>query len=103
MSFTPLPVAHIAARRRAGVVEQRLVDAEAAAGRDDFLDAMAAAVTGVNVVTTDGAAGRVGLTVSAMTSVSADPPLLLIRLRSSSPLAPALRATGVVGVRVLRE
>jgi flavin reductase (DIM6/NTAB) family NADH-FMN oxidoreductase RutF len=101
MSFAPLPVSRGATRRHAGVVEPLLVDAVAAAGRVDFLDAMAAAVTGVNVVTTDGTAGRLGLTVSAMTSVSADPPLLLIGLRSCSPLAPALLANGVFGVSVL--
>ena len=42
--------------------------------RGNFVLAMRAAVTGVNVVTTDGPGGRFGLTVSAMCSVSADPP-----------------------------
>ena len=39
----------------------------------DFVGAMRAAVTGVNVVTTDGAGGRLGRTVSALASVSAEP------------------------------
>ena len=42
--------------------------------RDSFIAAMRQAATGVTVVTTDGAAGRRGVTVSAMTSVSAEPP-----------------------------
>jgi flavin reductase len=82
------------------VAESALLTA-VGAGRDDFLDAMAAAVTGVNVVTTDGMAGRLGLTVSAMISVSADPPLLLVGIRRSSALAPALLANGVFGVNAL--
>lgn len=40
--------------------------------RARFLGGMAAAACTVNVVTTDGAAGRFGVTVSAMASVSAD-------------------------------
>ena len=35
----------------------------------DFVDAMRGAVTGVNIATTDGAAGRFGVTVSAFSSV----------------------------------
>jgi flavin reductase len=71
------------------------------AGREDFVDAMASAVTGVNVVTTDGPAGRLGLTVSAMVSVSADPPLLLVSIRRRSVLLPALVANRVFAVNIL--
>ena len=42
---------------------------------EDFVAAMGLAATGVSVVTTDGPAGRFGLTVSAVSSVSAEPPL----------------------------
>jgi len=73
----------------------------AAAPPADFVDAMAAAVTGVNVVTTDGPAGRLGLTVSAMVSVSADPPLLLVGIRRTAAIASALLANGVFAVNVL--
>jgi flavin reductase len=88
--MAPMPLA-----RSRGVMTEALVE------RDDFVDAMAAAVTGVNVVTTDGAAGRLGLTVSAMISVSADPPLLLVSIRRSSVLTPVLAANGVFAVNVL--
>jgi flavin reductase (DIM6/NTAB) family NADH-FMN oxidoreductase RutF len=71
------------------------------APRAAFVAAMAAAVTGVSVVTTDGAGGRRGLTVSAMTSVSADPPLLLVAINRRSPLVAAIRANGAFGVSVL--
>jgi flavin reductase (DIM6/NTAB) family NADH-FMN oxidoreductase RutF len=45
--------------------------------KERFVDAMAALANGVSIVTTDGPAGKLGLTVSAVTSVSAEPPLLL--------------------------
>ncbi len=47
------------------------------ASPEAFVEAMAAAAFGVSIVTTDGSAGRFGLTVSAVSSVSAEPPLLL--------------------------
>ena len=40
--------------------------------RQDFLQGMSFVAATVNVVTTDGPAGRSGVTVSAMSSVSAD-------------------------------
>jgi flavin reductase (DIM6/NTAB) family NADH-FMN oxidoreductase RutF len=70
-------------------------------GSAGFVRAMAAAVTGVNVVTTDGAGGRVGLTVSSMASISAEPPQLLVAINRSSPLVRAIRRNGSFGVSVL--
>jgi flavin reductase (DIM6/NTAB) family NADH-FMN oxidoreductase RutF len=69
--------------------------------RAAFISAMSAAVTGVSVVTTDGTSGRLGLTVSSMTSVSADPPMLLVCINRRSPLVEAIRANGVFAVSVL--
>jgi flavin reductase len=66
-----------------------------------YLSAMSATVTGVNIVTTDGPAGRFGLTVSSMASVSAEPPLLLVSLNRRSPLLGALLENGVFGVSAL--
>jgi len=70
--------------------------------RRAYLDAMSRAMATVSVVTTDGPAGRFGLTVSAMTTVSADPPLLLVCLNVASPAAAALLDNGVFAVNVLR-
>ena len=70
-------------------------------GRDAFLASMRRAATGVTVVATDGAAGRHGCTVSAMSSVSADPPSLLVCVHQKSPVAQAIMENGVFSVSVL--
>ena len=67
----------------------------------DFVSAMGLAATGVSVVTTDGANGRCGLTVSAVSSVSADPPLLLICVNRKSPAVAALDGNGAFAVNLL--
>lgn len=67
----------------------------------EFVAAMRSAVTGVSIVTTDGAGGRAGLTVSSMASVSADPPMLLVCIKRGSPLVQRIRMHGAFGVSVL--
>ena len=69
--------------------------------RQDFINAMSAAVTGVNLITTDGRAGRFGITVSAMCSVSADPPMLLACVNRRSPACSAILSNQVYCVNVL--
>ena len=69
--------------------------------RDSFIGAMSGAATGVTVVTTAGAAGRFGQTVSAMSSVSADPPTVLVCVNRKSPLADAAERNGFIAVNVL--
>src|ERR1700683_1631501 len=73
--------------------------------RQRFLHGMSHAACTVNVVTTDGAAGRHGVTVSAMVSVSADTPqpTLLVCIHHLSPVADALLENGVFCVNVLRD
>ena len=68
---------------------------------DNFISAMARAATGVSVVTTGGRGGRFGLTVSAICSVSADPPLLLACVNRKSPTVGAIDVNGVFAVNVL--
>ena len=67
----------------------------------DFVSAMGLAATGVSVVTTDGPAGRFGLTVSAVSSVSADPPLVLICINRKSPAVAALDSNGTFAINLL--
>ncbi len=67
----------------------------------DYLQSMAGAVTGVTVVTTEGPAGRFGQTVSAMCSVSAQPPTLLVCVNRRSPLLVAVETNRRFAVNVL--
>lgn len=73
--------------------------------KQKFFDGMSQAACTVNVVTTDGTAGRAGVTVSAMASVSADAPSpsLLVCIHHRSPAAAAILANGAFCVNVLRD
>lgn len=67
----------------------------------DFLAAMRVQATAVNLVTTDGGAGRFGVTVSAVASVSAEPPLILACVNRRSPAVAAIKRNGVFCVNAL--
>ena len=71
--------------------------------RDQFIEAMRRVAASVTVVTTDGTAGRHGATVSAFSSVSADPPTVLVCLFAGSRIARAVEANGTFCVNVLPE
>lgn len=71
--------------------------------RDDFITAMRQVAASVSVVTTDGPAGRHGATISAFSSVSADPPTVLICLFAESRIARAVTENGGFCVNVLSE
>jgi DNA-binding transcriptional LysR family regulator len=76
-----------------------------AALRDKFIGGMSHAASTVNVVTTDGPAGRGGVTVSAMSSVSADTPrpTLLVCVHNQSPVAQQIIDNGVFAVNMLKD
>ncbi|MEH2474460.1 flavin reductase (DIM6/NTAB) family NADH-FMN oxidoreductase RutF/DNA-binding transcriptional LysR family regulator [Nitrobacteraceae bacterium AZCC 2161] len=71
--------------------------------RAQFLEGMSRAACTVSVVTTDGKGGRAGVTVSAMASVSADTPSLLVCIHRDSKAVSAIRENGVFCVNVLRD
>ncbi len=52
--------------------------------RDNFRAAMSLVPHAVYIVTTDGVEGRAGLTATAVSSVSADPPCLLVCLNAAN-------------------
>lgn len=65
-------------------------------------DAFGCFATGVTIVTSFDAEGQpVGFTANSFTSVSLDPPLLLVCPGKYASSLPAIRATGVFGVNVL--
>lgn len=69
--------------------------------RERFLHAMRRAASSVSVVTTGGAAGRSGITVSAVCPLSADPPSVLICVNQSSYALGLIRANACFCVNLL--
>jgi flavin reductase (DIM6/NTAB) family NADH-FMN oxidoreductase RutF len=69
----------------------------------DFVNAMASAAMGVSIVTTHGVTGRFGLTVSAWSSVSAEPPLLLACINRKNRIADAITHNGFFAVNALDD
>jgi 4-nitrophenol 2-monooxygenase / 4-nitrocatechol 4-monooxygenase, reductase component len=59
-------------------------------------------MTGVAIVTTTDGTDH-GMTASAVSSLSLDPPMLTVCLNRSSPTQDAISRTGVFGVSILRE
>jgi flavin reductase (DIM6/NTAB) family NADH-FMN oxidoreductase RutF len=74
-----------------------------AVSSEDFLAAMRAAVTPVSIVTTNGVAGETGLTVSAVSSVSAEPPLVMACINRRTAAEAAIRTNGVFCLNLLAE
>lgn len=68
---------------------------------DEFREGMARLCGAVNIVTTDGPAGRSGFTASAVCSVTAEPPTLLVCLNRSSSAAPAFAGNDALCVNTV--
>ena len=69
--------------------------------RENFIEGMRNVAHSVTVVTTDGPAGRFGATVSAFSSVSADPPMVMVCLMDGSRISDAVYANKRFAVNVL--
>jgi len=67
-----------------------------------FREAMSRIVTAVHVLTTDGPAGRLGATVSAVCSVSDDPPSILVCVNRASRVHAAILKNRVYCVNTLQ-
>jgi flavin reductase (DIM6/NTAB) family NADH-FMN oxidoreductase RutF len=66
-------------------------------------DGLGCFATGITIVTAvDGEGRPLGLTANSFTSVSLDPPLLLVCIANTSTSAPLLRAAAHFGVNVLQ-
>ena len=68
---------------------------------DHFKDAFRAHPAGVAVITAQGAAGPVGLTASSVSSVSADPPILVFSLASAAGSAGVIASADTLVVHLL--
>lgn len=82
-----------------------MTDKSTAAAADiraaNFREAMSRVAGAVHLVATDGKGGKAGLTATAVASVSADPPTLLVCLNATSRTAAALRENGYFSVNTL--
>ena len=68
----------------------------------EFRDTLGRFPTGVAVVTAQGSDGPAGLTTNAFTSLSLDPPLVLVCFDRDSRTLPVVRESGRFAVNVLR-
>lgn len=66
-----------------------------------FRDAMACVGAAVNIITTDGPAGRAGFTASAVCSVTDSPPTLLVCLNRSASVWPVFSQNQALCVNTL--
>ncbi|AXS41145.1 flavin reductase family protein [Breoghania sp. L-A4] len=73
----------------------------APADAEAFRNAMSRIAAAVHVVTTDGPAGRAGVTVTAMTPVSDAPATILFCLNRASTFTPKLKQNGVFCINTL--
>lgn len=76
--------------RLVGLLRRPVPPPSSSVGEDAFRDAMSRAVQGVAIVTTDGPAGRFGITVSSVVSASTEPPLVLACIHGRSPAGAAI-------------
>ncbi|MRR38885.1 flavin reductase [bacterium] len=70
---------------------------------DQLRPAMRLWATGVTVVTAQAEGQHHGLTVSSFTSVSVDPPLVLVSIANASRTGELIRQSGYYGVTILAE
>ena len=66
-----------------------------------FKEAMARVAGAVHLVTTDGPAGKAGFTATAVCSVSAEPPTLLVCVNETSSAARVLVANRVLAINTI--
>ena len=72
-------------------------------GSKEFRAALGAFATGVTVITTRGADHDYGMTANAFTSVSLDPPLVLVCVISGTEGAATIARNGVFAINVLSD
>ncbi|WP_308030570.1 4-hydroxyphenylacetate 3-monooxygenase, reductase component [Neisseria lactamica] len=68
-----------------------------------FRDAMASFAAGVCVITTDGAAGRYGITMTAVAPVTDEPPTVMLCINRSARIIPILSENGSLCINMLAD
>lgn len=68
-----------------------------------FRDAMASLSAAVNVVTTEGEAGRCGITATAVCSVTDTPPTVMVCINANSAMNPVFQGNGKLCINVLNH
>ena len=71
--------------------------------QENLRNAMRQWVSGVAVVTSVCGSAQAGTTISSFTSISLDPPLILINLAVENPIQTMIEQSGVFGISVLGE
>lgn len=71
--------------------------------REGFVAAMGRAAPGVWILTTSGAQGRAGLTVSSVASVSAEPPMVLACVNRRNAVRDTVLEAGVFALNLLAD
>src|SRR5271167_2617666 len=75
---------------------------ESAISGEEFRSAMRRLAGGVSIVSGAGPAGPLGVTATAVTSLTAEPPSVLCCLNRALDLESAVKATGTFAVNMLR-
>ncbi len=68
-----------------------------------FRDAMASLSAAVNIITTNGTAGKCGLTATAVCSITDTPPTIMIAINRNSQTNSTLKCNGVVCINILAK
>ncbi len=71
--------------------------------RGTFVEGMSRAVASVSIVTINNDTGRDGVSVSFITSVSADPPAMLNCINNEAASVAPIRQNGVFCINLLRD
>lgn len=79
------------------------VNATTSSDQRTFRDVMGVFATGVAVITTEADGGPQGMTVNSLTSLSVDPPMLLVCLTEGSRTAMAVTGRGAFVVNLLNR
>ena len=60
--------------------------------RQQFREAMSFCTSGVHIITTDGEAGRYGITMTAVAAVTDEPPTMLLCVNQKTRIHPILQS-----------